>query len=125
MTIKKTGSSRVLRGGSWNNNAQNLRSANRNDNDPGNRNSNIGFRLVSTFSVWPEIVVQGSQLSVKGECPGHYPAPNLDRFGRIKIRPQLLVSHGVSWDLKAVAVFYKAKIFANVVLQSLRQFMVI
>jgi hypothetical protein len=35
----------VLRGGSWINNGQNLRSANRNANDPGNRNDNIGFRL--------------------------------------------------------------------------------
>ena len=33
--------SRVLRGGSWNNNARNLRASNRNDN----RNNNIGFRL--------------------------------------------------------------------------------
>ena len=40
------GSNRVIRGGSWNNNAQNCRSANRNNNDPGNRNNNVGFRLV-------------------------------------------------------------------------------
>ncbi len=40
------GSNRVLRGGSWNNNAQNCRSANRNDNHPDNRNNTIGFRLV-------------------------------------------------------------------------------
>jgi hypothetical protein len=37
----------VLRGGSWNNNAQNVRSANRNNNTPGNRNNNNGFRLAS------------------------------------------------------------------------------
>lgn len=36
---------RVLRGGSWNNNGRNVRSANRNRNEPGNRNDNIGFRL--------------------------------------------------------------------------------
>jgi formylglycine-generating enzyme required for sulfatase activity len=36
---------RVLRGGSWNNNGRNVRSANRNGNDPGNRNHNIGLRL--------------------------------------------------------------------------------
>jgi hypothetical protein len=36
---------RVLRGGSWNNNPSNLRSANRNRNAPDNRNNNNGFRL--------------------------------------------------------------------------------
>ena len=34
-----------MRGGSWNNDAGNCRSANRNRNDPGNRNNNLGFRL--------------------------------------------------------------------------------
>lgn len=43
-----TGSNRVIRGGSFNNNAQNCRSANRNNNNPGNRNNNIGFRLASS-----------------------------------------------------------------------------
>ena len=36
---------RVLRGGSWNNNGRNCRSAIRNHNDADNRNNNIGFRL--------------------------------------------------------------------------------
>lgn len=39
------GSNRVLRGGSWNNNASNCRVANRNNNSPSNRNNNNGFRL--------------------------------------------------------------------------------
>jgi hypothetical protein len=43
-------SSRVLRGGSWNNNPENLRSANRNRNNPTNRNNNNGFRLASTLT---------------------------------------------------------------------------
>jgi len=33
-----------VRGGSWNNNARNVRSAVRNDNEPGNRNDNLGLR---------------------------------------------------------------------------------
>src|SRR5207245_9754847 len=37
----------VLRGGSWNNNPINLRTTNRNNNTPDNRNNNIGFRCAS------------------------------------------------------------------------------
>jgi formylglycine-generating enzyme required for sulfatase activity len=33
-----------LRGGSWNNNTDNLRASNRNRNRPDNTNNNIGFR---------------------------------------------------------------------------------
>ncbi|MBU2567511.1 MAG: hypothetical protein KJ967_01890 [Elusimicrobia bacterium] len=33
-----------MRGGSWNNNANNCRSTNRNRNTPDNRNNNRGFR---------------------------------------------------------------------------------
>ena len=40
------GTDRVQRGGSYFNNAENCRSANRNNNSPENRNNNIGFRLV-------------------------------------------------------------------------------
>ena len=36
----------MLRGGSWNNNATNLRVSNRNNNEPAERNNNIGFRCV-------------------------------------------------------------------------------
>ncbi|MBF0623695.1 MAG: hypothetical protein HQL82_02690 [Magnetococcales bacterium] len=36
------------RGGSWNNDARNLRCANRDNDDPGKRNDNLGFRLAST-----------------------------------------------------------------------------
>lgn len=43
-------SNRVLRGGSWNNNATNCRVANRNNNNPSNRNNNYGLRLVSLSS---------------------------------------------------------------------------
>ncbi|MBC7233296.1 MAG: SUMF1/EgtB/PvdO family nonheme iron enzyme [Chloroflexi bacterium] len=37
---------RVLRGGSWNNNRNNVRCAYRDRNNPNNRNNNIGFRVV-------------------------------------------------------------------------------
>ncbi|MCE7903998.1 MAG: hypothetical protein DYH20_15565 [Gammaproteobacteria bacterium PRO9] len=37
---------RVLRGGSFNNTADNVRCAARNRNNPNNRNRNIGFRVV-------------------------------------------------------------------------------
>jgi len=37
----------VIRGGSWNNNAENCRSANRNRNPPENRNNNLGFRVAA------------------------------------------------------------------------------
>ena len=40
-----SGSYRVNRGGSWNNNARNIRCANRNRNTPDNRNNNLGFRV--------------------------------------------------------------------------------
>ncbi|MEM7201928.1 MAG: SUMF1/EgtB/PvdO family nonheme iron enzyme [Planctomycetota bacterium] len=39
------GSKRVVRGGSWNNDARNLRAAFRNANAPDDRNENLGFRL--------------------------------------------------------------------------------
>jgi formylglycine-generating enzyme required for sulfatase activity len=41
-----------MRGGSWNNSAQNVRAANRNWNHPGNRNDNLGFRGASSRGRW-------------------------------------------------------------------------
>ncbi len=41
----KAAAPRVVRGGSWNNNGRNMRSAIRNRNTPDNRNNNRGFRL--------------------------------------------------------------------------------
>jgi hypothetical protein len=47
---RSRGSNRVNRGGSWrNDDASNFRGANRDRNDPGNRNDNQGFRLASTL----------------------------------------------------------------------------
>jgi hypothetical protein len=39
---------RVVRGGSWNNDAQNARAAYRNGNHPENRWNNLGFRCLSS-----------------------------------------------------------------------------
>ncbi|WP_143594357.1 SUMF1/EgtB/PvdO family nonheme iron enzyme [Thiothrix eikelboomii] len=40
----------MLRGGSWNNTPRNVRSANRNNNTPDNRNNNTGFRVAQLNS---------------------------------------------------------------------------
>ncbi|MEW6668485.1 MAG: hypothetical protein AB1512_25010 [Thermodesulfobacteriota bacterium] len=55
--LGRTGSSPSLRGGAFNNNQRNVRCANRNRNNPNNRNDNIGFRVVLAhgFPILPEI----------------------------------------------------------------------
>jgi hypothetical protein len=45
--LGQPGDWRVVRGGSWHNNANNARAAYRNDNHPDNRNDNNGFRVVA------------------------------------------------------------------------------
>jgi formylglycine-generating enzyme required for sulfatase activity len=45
----------VVRGGSWNNDDQNVRSANRNRNDPQERNNNLGFRFVVSHGFRPGV----------------------------------------------------------------------
>ena len=45
----RNGNNRVIRGGSWNNDANNCRVANRNNNNPNNdNNNNLGFRVCLT-----------------------------------------------------------------------------
>lgn len=46
-----SGANRVQRGGSWNNDPANCRSANRNNNTPSTANNNIGFRLVCSAAL--------------------------------------------------------------------------
>lgn len=58
------GSNRVLRGGSWINDAPNCRAAYRNDNHPANRNDNVGFRLLSSF-LRPTPIVYGPWACTK------------------------------------------------------------
>ena len=70
---RPAGPHRVLRGGSWNNNsASNLLSSNRNNDQPGNRNDNNGFRLVL-------VVGSGGKASLPTDHrdggPGQKPLP--------------------------------------------------
>ena len=49
----RSGDLRVYRGGSWSGTAVNCRSANRNRNEPTNRNNNNGFRVVASAQFSP------------------------------------------------------------------------
>jgi hypothetical protein len=63
----------VLRGGSWNNNANNVRSANRNNNNPGNDNNNIGFRCsapAGSFLKSQVRTIHGWALPLRVKVPG-------------------------------------------------------
>jgi len=62
----------VKRGGSWNNNDNNCRVANRNNwNEDSNYNNNVGFRLANT--VYCEISNLYGVLNGAENCPGLYP----------------------------------------------------
>ena len=50
----RTGANRVIRGGSWNNDAGNCRSTYRNRNEPENRNNNLGFRCARAHDRAPK-----------------------------------------------------------------------
>ncbi len=64
----------MLRGGSWINEARNLRSANRNDNDPGNRNDNIGLR-VAPARMGSEVLPDQSRIPSVPVLPVRRKAP--------------------------------------------------
>jgi hypothetical protein len=53
-----------LRGGSWNNNQNNARAADRNNNHPDNRNDNNGFRVVWVRRSTPHLF-----FNTKGRSP--------------------------------------------------------
>jgi hypothetical protein len=64
----------VIRGGSWNNDAQNCRSAIRNNNSPDNRNNNVGFRL-SSSRIRPDV----ARLRIRHQSHSLTNAPDLFR----------------------------------------------
>ncbi|MEI7702477.1 MAG: formylglycine-generating enzyme family protein, partial [Planctomycetia bacterium] len=66
------GSLRVIRGGGWSSNARYVRSACRNWYDPGFRNVNLGFRLLSSAAAEPNEAV---------EVPVAEQGPQQTRFG--------------------------------------------
>lgn len=78
-----------MRGGSWNNNPENVRVSNRNRNEPTNRNNNIGFRCAGYaergFVVWGCGRVPVSSRRLR-ECHLRFRAVVLTRrtFGRFK-----------------------------------------
>jgi hypothetical protein len=81
----------LLRGGSWNNNPRNCRSAYRNHNQPDNANNNVGFRVVClpqhpSKSEPPEVIPagapEGSRPAPVIDDPDH---PGLPRAGRRSI----------------------------------------
>ena len=84
---------RVLRGGSWNNNARNCRAANRNRNEPGNRNNNIGFRLCfrlhfpSPSKGGPGARRSTDRRGVGWDSPGLVPESSRMEGGRPNDRP--------------------------------------
>ena len=57
----------MLRGGSWNNNGNNLRSAERNRNAPASRNNNIGLRVAAVAkTAYGQSRRQGWRRACKG-----------------------------------------------------------
>ena len=60
---------RVLRGGSWNNNDNNCKVANRNNNKPDNRNNNNGLRLAILFK--REFYFMQHRNKREQNSPGH------------------------------------------------------
>jgi len=90
------GSNRVLRGGSWNNNANNCRSANRNRNNPRNTNNNNGFRVARSVPAPKPPLDQGSGLCHRRMPEAH--RPSVGGVARSGDRPQRIVGVARSGD---------------------------
>jgi len=96
------GDKRVLRGGSWINNARHVRSANRNANDPDNANNNIGFRLaraLAAISRW-----QSDQVSNLSNAIGRW---------QIVVVGRVLVGGLAKAIERSRSDFYPASILSN------------
>jgi formylglycine-generating enzyme required for sulfatase activity len=48
--MKESAEDRGLRGGNWNNTANDIESSNRNNNNPTNENNDIGFRVAGPWT---------------------------------------------------------------------------
>ncbi|MCB1929923.1 MAG: hypothetical protein KDH17_18070 [Rhodocyclaceae bacterium] len=63
----------MLRGGSWNNTHHDCRAANRNRNEPDNRNNNVGFRVCFAPHIAP-VGHSANRGAPRASAPGR-PAP--------------------------------------------------
>lgn len=80
-------SNRVNRGGSWNNNADNCTAGYRNNNNPDNRNSNLGFRLAApSIVIWYRSARNPRRIPVRFSRQKTFSSPlpvgALERWGR-------------------------------------------
>jgi hypothetical protein len=76
----------LLRGGSWNNNPRNCRSAYRNHNQPDNANNNVGFRVVCLSQhPSPSEPLQGIPAGAPegSRTQGSRPAPVISWYRRL------------------------------------------
>src|SRR5947209_20146956 len=81
-------------GGAWNNEARNLRAANRNRNDPGNRNDNIGFRCardVGRVRLCRHSNARAGSIKVEPMSAGmmRFFRPNWDRSSEVMFKSSL------------------------------------